>query len=118
MPIRRSLPSASLGQLKCRLAALLLLVSAPAALACPLCYEAARQMVTDGQQLDMADRIVFGVPVAGVNQFRIVEVVKGKDAVGDVIADPVIGLDAAAGRDACLLLRDRLAPRWTSLGTI
>jgi hypothetical protein len=77
-------------------------------------------MVTIGQQLDMADRVVLAVPVAGGNQFRIVEVVKGKDAVGDLSAEPVIGLDAAAaaGRDPCLLLRDRLAPRWTSLGTI
>ena len=53
-------------------------------------------MVTIGQQLDMADRAVLAVPVSGANQFRIVEVVKGKDAVGDIIADPVTDLDAAA----------------------
>jgi hypothetical protein len=84
-------PSPSLGWLKGRLAALFLLISAAAAVACPLCYEAARQMMTIGQQLDMADRVVLAVPLAGASQFRIAEVVKGKDAVGDVIADPVTG---------------------------
>ena len=54
------------------------------------------KVVTIGQQLDMADRVVLAVPLAGANQFRIVEVVKGKDAVGDIIADPVTDLDAAA----------------------
>lgn len=106
--------------LKYRLAALFFLISTAATVACPLCYEAARQVVTLGQQLDMADRVVLAMPVAGANQFRIVEVVKGKDAIGDIIADPVTGLDAAAAadRDPCLLLRDPLAPRWTGLGTI
>jgi len=46
-------------------AAALFVVSATAVAACPLCYEAARQMVTVGQQLDMADRVVLAVPVAG-----------------------------------------------------
>ena len=56
----------------------------------------------------------------GRDQFRIVAVIKGKDAVGDLIADPVTDIDgaAAAGGDPCLLLHDRLAARWTSLGTI
>ena len=110
-------PSPSLGW---RLAALFLLISATAAVACPLCYEAARQMMTIGLRLDMADRAVLAVPLAGANQFRIVEVVKGKAAVGDIIADPVTGLDAATapGCDSCLLVRDPLAPQWTSLGAI
>jgi hypothetical protein len=114
-------PSPSLGWLKCRLAVLfLLLISGATAVACPLCYEAARQLVTIGQQLDTVDRVVLAVPGPGANQFRIVEIVKGKDAIGDIIADPVTGLDAAAatGGDPWLLLRDPLAPQWTSLGTI
>jgi hypothetical protein len=113
-------PSPSLGWLKYRLAALFLLISAAAAAGCPLCYEAARQMLTTGQRLDMADRSVLAVPLAGTNQFRIVEVVKGKAAVGDIIADPVTGIDAATapGCDPCLLVRDPLAPQWTSLGAI
>ena len=113
-------PSRSLGWLKCRLAALFLVISAAAALGCPLCYEAARQLVTIGQRLDMADRVVLAVPLADASQFRIVEVVKGKDAVGDIIADPVTSLDAATapGCDPCLLVRDPLAPQWTSMGAI
>jgi hypothetical protein len=103
-----------------RLAALFFVISAAAAVACPLCYEAARQMMTIGLRLDMADRALIAVPLAGTNQFRIVEVVKGKAAVGDIIADPVTGLDAATapGCDPCLFVRDPLAPEWTSLGAI
>ena len=112
--------SPSLGWLKCMLAAFFLLISAAAAVACQLCYEAARQSVTIGQRLDSADRVVLAVPLAGANQLRMVEVVKGKDAVGDIIADPVTDLDPAAapGSDPYLLLRDPFASQWTSLGTI
>ena len=83
--------------------------------------KAARQAVTVGQQLDMADRVVLAVPLAG-GKFRIVEVVKGKDAVGDVIADPVTDLDtaAAADGDPYLLFRDaarsRNGPAWGPFG--
>ncbi|SDR64291.1 hypothetical protein SAMN05519103_09631 [Rhizobiales bacterium GAS113] len=119
MPIRL-LPFPSPGWLKYRLAVLFLLASATAAVACPLCYEAARQLMTEGVQLDMAERVVLAAPDASASQFRIVAVIKGTDAVGDVIAEPVIDIDAAtgAGSDPCLLLRDRAAPRWTSLGNI
>jgi hypothetical protein len=114
------LPSPSQGWLASRLAAVFVLISAAAAVACPLCYEAARQMVTIGQRLDMADRVVLAVPLAGASQFRIVAVVKGKEAVGDIIADPVTSLDAvtAPGCDPCLLVRDPLAAQWTSMGAI
>jgi len=114
------LPSPSHGWLASRLAAVFVLISAAAAMACPLCYEAARQMVTIGQQLDMAAQVVLATPVGGTNQFRIVAVVKGKNAVGDIIADPVTSLDAttAPGCDPCLLVRDSLAAQWTGLGTI
>jgi hypothetical protein len=119
MSIRVS-PSALPGWLKYRLAALFLLISAPPAVACPLCYEAARQLVTIGQQLGTADRVVLAAPIAGGNRFRIVEVIKGKGVIGDIIADPVTDLDATAatGRDPVLLLGDPLAPQWSSLGTI
>jgi hypothetical protein len=118
MSVRPS-QSPSRGWLKYTPTGLFLLISGTAAAACPLCYEAARQLVTIGQQLDMADRAVLAVPVEGGSRFRIVEIVKGKDTIGDVIADPVTGLDAAAAvsRDPSLLARDRLAPQWTSLGT-
>jgi hypothetical protein len=111
---------ASAGWLQCGLVAVILLFMVPAAMACPLCYEAARQMVTIGQQLDMADQVVLAVPLEGGEQFRIVEVVKGNDTVGAVIADPVdLDTDAAAGGDPYLLIREPLAPaHWDSLGTI
>jgi hypothetical protein len=118
MPVRRSSSSASLGWLKWRLAALLLPVSAPTAMACPLCYEAARQLVTIGQQLDMADRVVLAAPLAAKNHFRIIAIVKGKDAIADGIADPVSGVELTAGANPYLLVRDSLAAGWTSLGTI
>jgi hypothetical protein len=113
-------PSASSGRLQHRLAALFLLISASPAIACPLCYEAARQLVTIGQQLGTADRVVLAAPIAGGNRFRIVEVIKGKGVIGDIIADPVTDLDATAatGRDPVLFLGDPLAPRWSSAGTV
>ena len=112
-------PFPSLGWLKCMLAAFFLLISAAAAVACQLCYEAARQMVTIGQRLDMADRVVLAVPLAGASEHRIVEVVKGKAVVGEIIADPT-ALDAAAaqGCDPCLLVREPHASQWSSLGAI
>src|SRR5215469_8656198 len=118
MSARRSSVSASLRWLKAGLAGLSLVVSAPAAVACPLCYEAARQGITIGQQLDAADRVVLAAPLA--SRFRIVEVVKGKGAIGDIIADPVAGLDASAGAgsDSALLVGDPLAQGWISLGAI
>ena len=119
MAVRRSSASASPMWLQCALAASFLFISVHAAVACPLCYEAARQVVTIGQQLDMADRAVLAMPLTG-GKFRIVEIVKGEDAVGDVIAEPVTGLDAAAAADGdrYLLFRDPAAPQWTFLGTI
>jgi hypothetical protein len=77
-------------------------------------------MVTVGQQLDAADRAVVGVPVAAGNQFRVVEVVKGNDDVGEVITDPVTGLDASSsgGSDSCLLIHDPVAPQWIAVGTM
>jgi hypothetical protein len=102
------------------LGSLLLLSSTAMSFACQVCFEAARQLITIGEQLDTADRVVLAVPVDGGNQFRIDDVVKGKDAVGDIVADPVTGVDAAApaGVDPWLLLHDGVGARWTSLGII
>jgi hypothetical protein len=111
--------SAPLVSFQYALAALFLVGSAAMSFACQVCFEAARQLVTIGEQLDMADGVVLAVPVAGGNQFRVVEVMKGKDTVGDIIADLVTVVETgAAGVDPWLLVRDGLAPRWTSLGTI
>jgi hypothetical protein len=107
------------GCVRCGSAALFVLISTAMAVACPLCYEAARQLMTDGVQLDLADRAVLAAPVAATDQFRIVAVIKGRDAVGDIVTDPVTGVDAAArDRDPSLLIRDLLHAQWTSLGTI
>jgi len=107
------------GWLSLSLALALPLITATGAAACPLCYEAARQMETTGQQLDMADQVVLAAPVAGRSEFRIVETVKGQDAPGVIIAEPVVGRDAAAVTcDPCLLLREPLRSRWISLGAV
>jgi hypothetical protein len=102
------------------LVTLLLLGSAAASFACQVCLEAARELLSIGGQLDIADRVVLAAPVADGNQFRIIEVVKGEDAVGAIITDPVTGIEAAApaGLDPWLLVNDGIAARWTSLGTI
>ena len=121
MPVLRSSPFLSLPRwMKGALAGFLLLMPAAMAVACPLCYEAARQTLTEGIQLDMADRVVLAAIGPAANQFRIVAIIKGMDAVGDSITDPVAGADAAAAvtTDPFLLIRDPVASQWTSLGTI
>ena len=117
MSIRRSLPLAARFS---RLPAVIVLAWATAGTACPLCYEAARRMVTVGQQLDAADRAVVGVPVGAGNQFRVVEVVKGNDGVGAVITNSVAGLDASAPTrcNPCLLVHNPVAAQWIALGTM
>jgi hypothetical protein len=111
------------------LAALALLASAAAAVACPVCYDSSGEPVTIGQQLEAADRAVLAAPAAGASQLRVVGVVKGEGAVGDVLSEPVadviedddVALDHGpierAG-DPLLLLRDGFVPRWTNLGTV
>jgi hypothetical protein len=91
-----------------------------AAAACPLCYEAARQMMTEGVQLDMADRAVLAARGDANGPLRIVAVIKGSDALGDVIAEPVTepGNAAPAAGEPSLLIHDPTAPQWTSLGAI
>ena len=114
---RRSSPQA--GWLKLCFALTLPLISTTA-IACPLCYEAARQMMTEGVQLDSAGRAVLAARQAGGGTLRIVAVVKGSDAVGDVIAEPGAepGDPPLATGEPSLLIRDPTAPRWTSLGAI
>ena len=100
--------------------ALALSLISTAAVACPLCYEAARQMMTDGVQLDWADRAVLATREAGGGPLRIVAVVKGSDTLGDAIAEPVAEAAeaASAAGEPSLLLHDPAAPQWTSLGAI
>jgi hypothetical protein len=117
MPGRRS--SFTAGWLKLGFMLVLPLVSTGAT-ACPLCYEAARQMMTEGVQLDMADRAVLAARDAGTGLVRIVAVVKGPDALGEVISQPVTGAGEAGSAAAkpSLLIYDATAPQWTSLGAI
>jgi hypothetical protein len=102
--------------------------------ACPLCFSGL--VITPGQKLDSADEAVLAVPSGERGQFRIVEVIKGDVDGGEIIVDPVnsagsVGpltspgtpaaspqeLAAASGKPL-LLLRNRLAEQWTSLGPI
>ena len=117
MPGRRL--SFTAGWLKLGFMLVLPLVSTGAT-ACPLCYEAARQMMTEGVQLDMADRAVLAARDAGTGLVRIVAVVKGPDALGEVISQPVTGAGEAgsAAAEPSLLIHDATAPQWTSLGAI
>ena len=74
-------------------------------------------MMTVGQQLDMSDRAVIAVPVGDGKQLQVVDVIKGSDAVGAVIADAVTGLDVTppAVHGSLLLLHDSVV-QWTSVG--
>jgi hypothetical protein len=116
MPRRRSSPWPA--WLKLSFALAVSLIWATAAVACPLCYEAVRNVTTVGQQLDGADRVVLARPVQ--NRFQIVAVLKGKGSVGDVIVDTVIDLDPTIPRSGnpYLLLHDALAAQWTNQGSI
>ena len=101
------------------LAGVLLLITAPTAVACPLCFDAVRESV--GQRLDTADRAVLAVPMSGSARFQVVEVVKkGKGAIGDIIEQPITNLNASAAlsRDPFLLLGNYPAPGWSNLGNI
>ena len=104
---------------KCTLVVFLLLGSATASFACQVCLEAARELLTIGGQLDVADQVVLAA-ATDPTQFRVVAVVKGADAVGDIVTDPVtdVGATAPSERDPWLLLRDGLAPQWTAVGAI
>ncbi len=107
------------GWLKLCFALALPLVSTTVA-ACPLCYQAARQMMTEGVQIDSTDRAVLAAQEARGGPLRIVGVVKGSDAPGDVIAEPVTepGEAASTAGEPSLLIHDPTAPEWTSLGAI
>jgi hypothetical protein len=97
----------------------LFLITAPTAVACPLCYDAVRESL--GQRLDTADRAVLAVPISGGTEFQVVEIVKrGKGAIGDIIGQPITNLDVPAtlSRDPFLLLGNYPAPGWSNLGNI
>lgn len=117
MPGRRS--SLWAGWLKLCFALALPLLSTAAA-ACPLCYQAARQMMTEGVQLDSTDRAVLAARDPEGGPLRIVAVVKGPDALGDAIAEPVTAAGEAmpATSEPWLLIHDPTASQWTSLGAI
>jgi hypothetical protein len=98
----------------------LTLLGATAAAACPLCYEAARQMMTEGVRLDSTERAVLAARDASDAPLRIVAVVKGSDKVGDAVADPVSDANSAAAApgEPSLLIRDPTGAQWTSLGVV
>jgi hypothetical protein len=97
---------------------LLVIFAGPVAYACPLCLGGV--LFAPGQQLDVADQAVLAAPVAGGTRWRIIEVAKGHAVVGQVISEPVDGVDAATVRAGkpLLLLRHEQWPRWSSVGTL
>ncbi|MDL2410075.1 hypothetical protein PY650_31560 [Rhizobium calliandrae] len=120
MNSERQAPIPSVRWLRPVLTALIFVSSAATAVACPLCYEAAKQMVTIGQQLNTADRVVIARPDGSTSHFRIASAIKGDDADGATIVDPVQGPDGTvpSGCDPCLLIHYALNPHWTALGTM
>jgi hypothetical protein len=89
-------------------------------IACQLCAEAARQLVTIGVQLDASERVVLAVPDADGRSYRVVEVIKSKAPVGARIVEPVTdaGGSRPEGRGPFLLINDPLGGGWSSLGTL
>jgi hypothetical protein len=97
---------------------LLTMFAGPAAYACPLCLGGL--VFAPGQQLDVAEQAVLATPVAGSNQWRILEAVKGAAPAGQVIVEPLGAADDAAVRAGrpVLLLNHAQWPRWSAVGTI
>ncbi len=97
----------------------LALISTTGVRACPLCYEAARQMMTEGVRLDAADRAVLAERDAAGGALRVVAVIKGGAAIGEKVAERVADYtDATAAQEPSLLIADQSATQWTSLGAI
>lgn len=101
------------------LTALLLLITVAPATACPICYNAVKQ-VTIGQQLDLAERVVLALPTNQGSRFRILKVIKGNEVPDGIISEPVTGADAKTleGDKPLLLLRGGPNQPWSSMGTI
>lgn len=113
--------------------AMLTLAFAGEVQACAICFSGLT--VTPGQKLDAADQVVLAAPLPG-GQFRVVEVIKGGDTVGDVITEPglavplakaVMSVDGLTAGDEIaatpdenplLVLRDRVSEKWTAMGTM
>jgi len=108
-----------------------------AALACPLCYQALKQLNAEGVRLDAADRAVLAARDGAGAPLRIVAIIKGGDTVGDVVSEPVTdikgggavgdivsepvteaGEPTTGSGEQLLLIHDPVAPQWTRLGTI
>ena len=123
------------GWLKLGFALALPLVAPTAALACLLCYQALKQLMTEGVQLDAVDRAVLAARDSAGAPLRIVAIIKGGDSVGDVVSEPVTDINGGGGDfvsvpvtqaggptlgsgEPLLLIHDLAAPQWTSLGNL
>ncbi|NGO52819.1 hypothetical protein [Allomesorhizobium camelthorni] len=102
--------------------------------ACAICFSGT--VITPGQRLDSADEAVLAVASDQQDQFRIIEVIKGNVAAGDIIAqsdllapatEPVMSLDGPIDSQNAppppdgkplLLVRNETSEKWTSLGAI
>lgn len=99
-------------------AALLLGGGLGGAQACAICLSAVS--VSTGQKLDAADVVALATPVAGSEQFRITEAVKGDAVLGTVVeagSDHAENFPAGAGK-LSLLARNAMSGRWTHVGAL
>jgi hypothetical protein len=97
--------------------ALLLAVSV-AATACPICFRGIT--FTTLQQLNASQRAVLAQPSRDGKQLRIVAVIKGDGAVGELLVSESYPVDQTT-RDMTrplLMLRGDLSPAWLSAGSI
>ncbi|MBB3933731.1 hypothetical protein GGR25_004809 [Kaistia hirudinis] len=86
--------------------------------ACAICLSAVS--VSTGQKLDAADQVALAAPVAGGQQFRIVEAVKGDAALDTIVeasSDHAENFPAEAGK-LSLLARNAMSGRWTNFGAL
>jgi hypothetical protein len=96
------------------LASLILFLSAISSLACPICLSGVK--MTMGEKLDLADGAVLAIPLGEPGHFRILQAIKGTFEVGSILIEP--SLPAVQSVKPLLMLRNGLAQRWESLGTI
>jgi hypothetical protein len=102
--------------------------------ACAICFSGT--VITPGQKLDSADQAVLAVQSNDRGGFRVIDVVKGNVAAGEIIprsavslgvTELVLPLDGGTAvaelsttevGKPVLLLRNRTSETWTGLGTI
>jgi hypothetical protein len=93
------------------------MLSAGAAMACPICF--AGRVTPLGQKIDAADAVVLATPLGPSRAFRAITAIKGAVAAGTLIFDtnPAPRELVAPGRPL-LLVRNKSSQQWSALGSI